>query len=225
MVATERVVVALTASNGGLASCLTSVNAPPTLLPFIKSLGIESLSDFVHFVTKAGYEAELKTCLAAPPELAEDRMALARLRAAWVAGERALSNMSDPLPDPTVQEVWKALSDRYHIELEMHMAPAHTLVSRFYREYRRCTPTLVPVEKARSIFRAAKPKRDKALMLSGDVQLTINRDEDVLVDAVYDFCAGLRILVIASAMAGNFLARDLEGAAEIVVAPLDAKPD
>ena len=37
----------------------------------IKSLGIESLPDFVHFVTKADYEAELKTCLAASPELAE----------------------------------------------------------------------------------------------------------------------------------------------------------
>ena len=48
-------------------------NAPPTLLLFVKRLGIESLSDFVHFVTKAGYKDELKTVVAASPELAEDR--------------------------------------------------------------------------------------------------------------------------------------------------------
>ena len=38
------------------------------------------------------------------------------------------------------------------MEFEMHMAPA-----------------------ARNIFRTAKPKMDKALMLSDDVQLTINK--------------------------------------------------
>ena len=58
-------------------------------------------------------------------------------------------------------------------------------------------------------------------MQPGDVQLMINRDEDVLVDAVYDYCVGLRILGNALAMAGNFLARDLEGASAIVFAPLD----
>ena len=72
-----------------IASCFTFVTTPPTLLPFIKGFGIESFSDFVHFVTKAGYEGELTTCLAASAELAEDRIAVARLRAAWVAGERA----------------------------------------------------------------------------------------------------------------------------------------
>ena len=67
-------------------------------------------------------------------------------------------------------------------------------------------PDSCPINtKARSIFRVAKPKRDKALMLSGDVQLTINRDEDVLVDAVHDYLCGLRTLGNASAMAGNFL--------------------
>ena len=83
MVASESNVFASTASNGGLASCVTSVSAPPTWLPFIKSLGIESLSDFVHFATKSGYEAELKMCLAASQELADDPMAVARLRASW----------------------------------------------------------------------------------------------------------------------------------------------
>ena len=87
MVASERFVIALIGF--GWCACFSSMSAPPTLLPFIKSLGIESRSDFVHCVTKAGYEAELKTCLAASQELADDRMALARLRAAWVVGERA----------------------------------------------------------------------------------------------------------------------------------------
>ena len=40
---------------------------------------------------------------------------------------------------------------------------------------------------ARSIFRAAKPKKDKALMLSDDVQLTANKDEDVLGDVYYNY--------------------------------------
>ena len=69
----------------------------------------------------------------------------------WVADERAFSNMSehratstlnnldDSLHDLTLQEVLKACSDRYHIELQMHKAPA-----------------------ARSIIRAAKPDKDKA---------------------------------------------------------------
>ena len=56
-------------------------------------------------------------------------------------------------------------------------------------------------------------------MLSGDVQLTINRDEDVLVDAVFDGNVGLRVLQNDSAMAGNCLARDLAGSADIVFAP------
>ena len=37
-------------------------------------------------------------------------------------------------------------------------------------------------------------------VLSGDVHLTINRDGDVLVDVVYDYNVGLRILGNAAAM-------------------------
>ena len=58
-------------------------------------------------------------------------------------------------------------------------------------------------------------------MLSGDVQFTIDKEENVLVKAVYDYHVGLRILRNASAIAGNFLTCDPEGAAEIVFAPLD----
>ena len=83
MVAAERAVIALSAPDGGLVSCFTFVNAPPTLLPFNQVLGIES--------------------------------------------------------------------------------------------------------HRRGIFRAAKPRWDKALVLWGDVQLTICKDEDVLVDVVYDY--------------------------------------
>ena len=200
MVASERIVIALTASDGGLASCFTSVSAPPNLLPFIRGLGIESLSDFVHFVTKAGYGAELRTCLAASPELADDRMALARLRAAWVSGERAISNRVTTLRHQHSVTLMILFLTPPSKRFRRHgvidtttnskcMAPADTLVSRFHQEYRRCTP------------------RD--LMLSGDVQLTTNRDQDVLVDAVYDYRVGLHILGNASAMVGNFLARDL----------------
>ena len=161
-------------------------------------------------------------------------MALACPRAAWTSGERALSNMSDhpststfgdiddPLPDTTLPDVLKAWSDRYHFELWMHMAPLDTLFSRFHWEYRRCTPALVAIEKARSIFCAAKPKKDRGLMLSGDLQLTINRNEDVLVDAAFYGYVGLRVLQNDSAMAGNFLACDLAGSADIVFSPPDA---
>ena len=82
------------------------------------------------------------------------------MRRGWLVNEPSVSpilgDLDDPLPDPTLQEVVKAWRDRHHIELEMHMAPPDTLVSRFCREYRRGTPSHVPVEKARSTFRAAK---------------------------------------------------------------------
>ena len=124
------------------------------------------------------------TRLAASAELGEDRMALARFRAAFVAGERALSsmnehpvapvplaNLDDPLPGPTLQEALKAWRGRYHIELEM----AHGKTSWSTRS---TTATV-----------------------------------------------GLRILGNASAMGRNFLARDLEGTAEVVFPPLDANLD
>ena len=139
MVAAERAVIALTASDGRLSLCFTFVNAPPTLLPFNKGFGIESLSDSVHFVTKAGY---LQRTAGTPSR--------------GVGGWQASPLEHGRAPG---EEVLKAWRDRHHIELEMHMAPPDTLVSRFYREYRRGTPSLVQVEKARSIFRAASVVR------------------------------------------------------------------
>ena len=78
MVASGKAMIALTASDGGLASCFALVNAPPTLVPFIKGPGSESFSDFVYFVTKAGYGNEWKALLAASTEVAEGRTAVRR---------------------------------------------------------------------------------------------------------------------------------------------------
>ena len=168
-------------------------------------------------------ENEWKALLAASTELAEDRTALERLRAAWVAGGRALSNtneqpvapalgdLDDPLPDPFLKKGGALIPAPLvpHRARDAHGAGGDTLVSRFHREYHQNKSSLIPVEKARSVFRAANPKWDRALVLSGDVQLTFNKDDHVLVDVVDDYCVGLRILGNALAMAGIFLAHDL----------------
>ena len=230
----ERSGINTAASDGGLASCLEGARAKEWFVVLLKKSGVETLADFVHMFKKGSYEQELDDFCRTAPEAKSDPVALSRARAAWVAGQAALESLAarpggadsradveDPLPDPTSRELAANWEARYHVQPDMRVDPADLLVARFYREFRRSSPTVVPVEKARSIFAANRPAAERKLDLGQNLRLELEREPEQSVVKVVGYYFGLRIIANAVAKAGNYLVRSATGEGEVTFAPLD----
>ena len=101
--------IELSAPDGGLASCLSHAKVDKIVKKFIvdakpAGLGLESLTDFVRLMSEASFEHYLDRRITQPlltsnKLKAEDEpLATSRIRAAYVAGKRALATM-----DPAAQ--------------------------------------------------------------------------------------------------------------------------
>ena len=64
----------------------------------------------------------------------------------------------------TVQAAWDS---RYNITLTMFLAPADPLVSRLYWKIRSVTPTLIAVERIKSVYMGNDPDPAKRVALAG----------------------------------------------------------
>jgi len=220
------------ALDGGLSSCLTQAKCHAEIIAVIKKLKIESLSDFVYYVEESKWEEDLKPIRdQAEAPVKTCGVALARLRAAWKAASEALKqqvtatptqdDLDLPLGQSISEELTRSWTAVYSLELHLKVDPADVLVARCYREFKRNSCTVIPVEKAKSIYEKnrATPTRDQIDV--GNIRLEIAPKREVVIRDTIDYYWGLRVLGNAYAKAGNWLVpRKSNPSEQIRFAPL-----
>ncbi|CAE7471996.1 Dnmt3b, partial [Symbiodinium pilosum] len=194
----------------------------------ITTLKMESIEDYVNIVTVKDYETELKVVLTDQCAATKDSaLMLARARSAWRAGRtivlrnehkrqqgEPVEDMDCALEQSTQESLMAQFEATYQISLDIHWMPADTLLGRVFRECQRLMPTVIPATKIRSLYWAAKPRNEKAVVLSDQVKLQLDKDEQMPVKSVLEYYRCLRILGHAYAIVGQHKSTD------VVFAPL-----
>ena len=122
----------------GLLTCFQAANIEEGhQQAFIKGHGITTLDDFIYLVDTKDWEASLKDLLAGLKEVAGNRLAQARFRAAYEAGLAAIKHsQSQPkneesadvvLPDSTMAQVSRDWKRQYGVVLDPHVDPSDAL--------------------------------------------------------------------------------------------------
>ena len=202
----------------GLETCFKQASLPSEFLTAVRDVvGVVTLDDFVNYVTQSRYEDELVGLReAAGPAFKDKPLILSRLRTAWRAGRKALDELEqkqankpytedveDALPDESVREIDKLWRDTHGFVIDVHLSPSDSLVARLFREFRRCTPTFIPVEKVKTLLAAQRPPREQREKL-GRWTLAKDEEEDTRVDSVVEYYWALRTLGYACSLAGHF---------------------
>ena len=233
-----------TTPDGGLSQVLESCKVNPLIVTQIQKEGVDDLSDFSSMFTQSGYEDEAKTFRDKVEELKtlDMQIDVARIRKAILMARsvlnRAPPTKEAPTPEPadiesplavkdseTIQAAWDS---RYNIALTMFLAPADPLVSRLYREFRSVTPTLIAVERVKSVYMSNDANPAKRVALAGGLlSFTVEGQEDTeVVNSVASYYFALRILANASAKAGNYQVESKkEKGTKVIFAPLDTNLD
>ena len=181
--------------------------------------GMETVDDFLGYFTKGGYEEEIKNFLDSKPEFKDKPLFVARVRGAWrsansleeqekarkVAGRgTTAAEMETPLDDDTRDELDKNWTDRYHLVVNIKLAPADTLVTRKYRQIQKKNHEVDDVRKIRTVYHSTKPQEKHREHLTDKHVLETDQDAEVSVKSVTDYYFGMRTLGLAYAKAGNF---------------------
>ena len=210
----------------------------------IKTEGIEDLSDFSASFTQTGYEKEAETFRNKSEELKklDKQIDVARLCKAIIMARAVLNRPAPgkeaPAPQPAdieapltvkdVESMQAAWDSRYNIALTMFLAPADPLVSRLFREFRTVAPTLIAVERIKSVYMNNDPNPAKRVALAeGLLSFTVEGKEDTeVVSSVASYYFALRILANASAKAGNYQFESrMDKGTKVTFAPLDTNMD
>jgi hypothetical protein len=230
------------AADGGLASVFKVAKVNPLLVQEFTNDEVTDINEFASYFTIGNYEAEASDFIKdRQAALATKPVEAARLRTAILlargviarpedkppASEQAIVDMEGPLEPEEKESMAKAWTQRYGTTLTMWLDPADPLVNRLWREFRRNTPTLIPVGRVKSVYTDNNPHPEKKVALSGGLVLTVEgKDEGEQVRNVAQYYFSLRVLANASAKAGNF---ETESKAEkdgkVIFAPLDVNLD
>ena len=225
------------AVDGGLAKVLELAKVHADLIKLFKEEeGVENLVEFSSFFTKDGYEEEAVTFRNKVDSLKTRQIEVSRLRTAILLARAVIDrptrapesngvaiDMEAPLDPEDKESMAKAWTARYGVRLSMWLDPADPLVNRLYREFRRNTPSLIPVTRIRSVYTDNNPHPEKRVMLSGGLSLTVQGEDQVeVVRDVSQYYFALRILANASAKAGNYeFDSKVEKNTKVIFAPLD----
>jgi len=234
--------VDLTASDGGLASCLEVSRVHQLVIDLIRMEGMETLSDFVRGFRAEKYERQLEAFNDRVNDEAVKgrRVSQARLKAAWLAGSEALKNQvtvansssgavkedprdwEDPLPVMDHQSMNENFKTAYNIVIEDHLYPCDGLQARVWREFRRCTLTVTEVGKMRSLLMEKAGKSSETHSILPNVDITYSAIPDYVPNTVVGYYWGLRVMAYAWAKAGNYLvdSKTKEGS-KVTMMPLD----
>ena len=116
----------------------------------------------------------------------------------------AIADFEAPLDAAQKDQMAKSWTSRYGIVLTMHLCPADPLVNRLFREFRSNTPSLIQVNKMRSLYTDHNPDPVKQVSIGDGLSLTVQgKEQQEVVRDVAQYYFRLRILANASAKAGN----------------------
>jgi len=173
----------------GLSSCFKAANLMEAWTKeFIRVHTLETLDDFIFMARQDKWEDSIEEMVKAVPSVKDNRVALARFKAAWECGNQAIklaastaaktsdASMDEVLPESTMATVTRDFRAKYGIEVEAQLEPADALRSRIYREFRKGTMAVLEVKKIRSVLTQANPRVQESVQLPGGLQLQFDRD-------------------------------------------------
>jgi len=217
--------VDLQADDRGLHSCFVASGVKQEWIQAaVSHHHIETLDDFVYMINKSEWESSLAAFVQEVGAIRDNRLALARFKAAWQAGSSAIAasqqaatrhqqdtDLEDPLPEATTQQLQHDFQKAYGIVVETHLEPSDALRGRVYREFRRHTMTVIEARKIKSVVAQATPQREESVSLQGGLTLNFHKDSVVTLRTAVDYFWSLRILAYAWAWAGNYVSKDIDG--------------
>ena len=186
----------------------------------IKAHKWETLEDFIFSVDEKDVTKAIQTLLD-PTTLKDNRLAQARLRAAYSAGAEAIKQaaqaaksaegVDDPLPESTMDQLNRDFRTRYGLIIEATLEPSDALRARVYREFRKRTMSVVPASRIKSVLHQATPRQQDAVKLGEGIQLEFHTEESRTIRNVADYYWSLRTLAYAWAWAGLHQQRGHDG--------------
>ena len=199
-----------------------------------EDIQLESLEDLVNYVNEAKYEEEIQELVFSIAQFKDNKLAVARVRAAWRQAHTALKSveartqkgeavddLDEPLPQQTSEDLAKAWAAKYSLVLDIRLTPSDQLVGRCWREFKRVTPSLISIRKVRSLFAAQLPKKERTVSLGQSTKLQLDVEMDRALTSVIEYYFGLRILINAYVWAGNYTADSSNKVGEkVVFAPM-----
>ena len=204
------------ASDGGLHSCFSSASVPQEVQDFfVNTLKVTSLVDFVHIVSGATYDTELKAMVEtiqghSPIWIARTRSAYKMASEAMkstqakTASMESAQDLDDPLHADTARDLQATFKKEYNLEVDSRLMPSDSLLGRVRREWHRGTPTVVPLHKVKSIIGDRAPMDRKSLPVgAGDIQLVVHEPATENVTSIIDAYWRLRVLTMAWALCGT----------------------
>ena len=224
--------VDLQAADKGLASCLALSNVTRAWADaFIAHHRLESLEDFIYIVDRSKWESSLKELADEVAPLRDNRLALARLKAAYESGHAAIQNaqavdksdasdLDQPIPDNYFQQLDQEWKRSYGIRIEAHLDPSDSLRGRIWRELRRRSLTLLDMKKVKSVVGGSSPMDEERITLEGGVSLQFAKEGYSSPKNTIEYYLRLRTLCYAWAFCGNFKQKCLDGTDRLVM-PLE----
>ena len=210
-------------SDRGLQSCFAAANVSSSwATDFTGRHKIDTLEDFCYLVRSTDWEKSLEDLVLACPSLKDNRIAVARFKAAYETGMQAIKQasqvakpspetMDEPLPESTNTQLTKDFKAKYGIELDPHLDPCDALRARVYREFRKGSITVLDVKKVRNIMASSVPKSQESVSLPGGIKLEFDRDLPMDISSSIQYYFGLRTLMYAWSWAGSYVAKDIDG--------------
>ena len=191
---------------------------------------IDTLEDFCYLVRSTEWEQSLEDLVRGCPSLKDNRIAVARFKAAYETGMQAIrqvsqvakaspESMDEPLPESTNAQLNKDFKAKYGIELDPHLDPCDALRARVYREFRKGSITVLDVKKVRNIMASSVPKSQESVSLPGGLKLEFDRDLPMDISSAIHYYFGLRTLMYAWSWAGSYVTKDIDNK-ERTMAPL-----
>ena len=147
--------------------------------------------------------------------LKDNRLALARLKAAYECGHAAIQNsqavdksdtsdLDQPIPENYFQQLDQEWKRSYGIRIEAHLDPSDALRGRIWRELRRRTLTLLDMRKVKSVVGGSSPMDEERITLEGGVSLQFAKEGYSSPKYTIEYYLRLRTLCYAWAFCGNF---------------------
>ena len=216
------------AKDKGLLSCLQAANVQdPWIQAFQDVHRIESLEDFVFLVTHARWEDSLRELVNEVPSLKDNRLALARWKAAYTMGHSAIQqgnapdkealDIDNPIPEGQHSQLAAEWTRVYNLPLDPHLDPSDSLRGRIWREFRRRSLTLLELKRVKSIIGGSSPLEEERISLDAGVTLAFGKDTATAPKNVTDAYLRLRTLMNAWAFSGNFKMKCLDGQDKIAM--------
>ena len=228
------------APDGGLAQVFEQKDVDKLLVEHFKTEDIKTLEDFASSFTTAKWETEAEDFRDKVESLKGKTVHAARLRNAVILARAvinrpppeketapAIADFEAPLDAAQKDQMAKSWTSRYGIVLTMHLCPADPLVNRLFREFRSNTPSLIQVNKMRSLYTDHNPDPVKQVSIGDGLSLTVQgKEQQEVVRDVAQYYFRLRILANASAKAGNYeWESKVEKDSKVIFAPLDVNLD